>query len=60
MTESPYRPWGVLSDADLVQRVAGVIDPAGEREGVEGIARNVIRLVRANMTCIGDMERGCY
>jgi len=60
VTDSPYRPWGVLSDAELVQRVAGAIDPTGDRTGVEDIARNVIKLVRANMTCIGDMERGCY
>ena len=60
MANSPYRPYGVLSDAELVQRVAGAIDPMGQLDGVEDIARNVIKLVRSNMTCIGDMERGCY
>lgn len=59
MANSPYRPYGVLSDAELVQRVAGAIDPMGQLDGVEDIARHVIKLVRANMTCIGDMERGC-
>ncbi|MFE2969891.1 hypothetical protein ACFXKC_40740 [Streptomyces sp. NPDC059340] len=56
------RPWGVLTDEELVQRVAGIIDPAGldALGDTEERARNMIRLVKANTTCIGDMNRGCY
>lgn len=54
------RPWGALPDAELIQRVAGIIDPVGAMDDVEARARNVIALVRANTTCIGDMNRGCY
>lgn len=60
MSSDPHREWGVLTDAELTQRVAGIIDPDGTLGDAEARARNVIRLVRANTTCIGDMNRGCY
>jgi hypothetical protein len=55
-----YRKFGVLTDDELAQRVAGIIGPEGTSDDAEARARNIIRLVRANTTCIGDMNRGCY
>lgn len=60
MTGEPYRMFGVLTDDELAQRVAGIIDPEGASEDAEARATNIIRLVRANTTCIGDLNRGCY
>lgn len=60
MSCETYRQWGVLTDAELAQRVAGIIDPDGSLDDALHRAENIIRLVRANTTCIGDMNRGCY
>lgn len=60
MSCETYREWGVLTDAELAQRVAGIIDPDGSLDDAAHRAENIIRLVRANTTCIGDMNRGCY
>lgn len=60
MSSGEHRKWGVLTDQELVQRVAGIIDPMGEMDDAEKRAEGVIRVVKANVTCIGDMNRGCY
>lgn len=60
MSNGTHREWGVLTGAELAQRVAGIIDPDGSLDDALTRAENIIRLVRANTTCIGDLNRGCY
>ncbi|MBD0743576.1 hypothetical protein BG418_18555 [Streptomyces sp. CBMA152] len=52
--------YGVLPDDQLVLVVAALVDPGGHASDAAERAQNIIRLVRANTTCIGDMNRGCY
>lgn len=52
--------YGLLGDDQLAQVVAGIVDPTGRTDDAVERAQNIIRLVRANTTCIGDMNRGCY
>lgn len=55
------RRLGVLPDGELRALVAGMVDPTGQNLKVaQSTAEAIIRLVRANTTCIGDMDRGCY
>lgn len=51
---------GLLPDDQLAQVVAAIVDPTGQTADAGDRAQNIIRLVRANTTCIGDMDRGCY
>jgi hypothetical protein len=51
---------GLLPDDQLAQVVAAIVDPRGRSKDAVERAENIIRLVRANTTCIGDMNRGCY
>jgi hypothetical protein len=51
---------GLLPDSQLAQLIAGIVDPTGQTADAAERAQNIIRLVRANTTCIGDMNRGCY
>lgn len=60
MSDEQHRMWGVLTDAELAQRVAGMIDPDGALDDAEARAKSVIALVRANTTCLGNLDRGCY
>lgn len=52
--------YGALPDDQLAQVVAALVDPTGQTTDATERAQNIIRLVRANTTCIGDMRRGCY
>ena len=54
------RSMGLLPDDQLAQVVAAIVDPTGQTADAVDRAQNIIRLVRANTTCIGDMNRGCY
>lgn len=60
MAESAPESDRLLSDAELVQRISGALDPNFRLPGADEIARQIIKLVRDNTTCIGDPERGCY
>lgn len=66
MTASePYRystmkGYGALPDDQLARLVAAIVDPTDQTMDAVERAQNIIRLVRANTTCIGDMRRGCY
>ncbi len=51
---------GLLPDDQLAQVVAAIVDPTGQTTDAVERAQNIIRMVRANTTCIGDMNRGCY
>jgi hypothetical protein len=52
--------YGVLPDEQLAPLIASIVDPTGQTTDAAERAQNIIRLVRANTTCIGDMNRGCY
>ncbi|MGW9031490.1 hypothetical protein ACWGQ5_47250 [Streptomyces sp. NPDC055722] len=60
MSDSSALRYGTLPDDQLAQVVAAIVDPTGQSEDAVDRARNIIRTVRANTTCLGDMNRGCY
>lgn len=60
MSDAAQLRYGTLPDDQLARLVAAIVDPTGATSDAVERAENIIRLVRANTTCLGDMNRGCY